>query len=59
MNDWIMFFYNGETRVDSVLYYKQDELWPRKQYAITPHYGQVAASSIIETRKGEANNGTY
>ena len=51
MNDWILFYRNGQTFVDVVLMYKDDTRWPYKTSAITPHHGEVSATAIIETRK--------
>ena len=49
-NDWIAFYHNGAVRVDVVLQWGQDELYPQNAYAMTPHYGKVDMSFIIETR---------
>ena len=48
--DWIAFYRGGEVRLDVVLRYGTDDEYPRRDYAITPHYGKVAYSSIIEVR---------
>ena len=56
-NDWIAFYRNGEVRIDVVLAYGKDTQYPRYEYAMTPHYGKITTSSIIETRKGAPHDG--
>ncbi len=56
-NDWIAFYRNGEVRVDVVLQWGQDEMSPRNAYAMTPHYGKVDMSSVIETRAATTRRG--
>lgn len=48
--DWIMFWRNGETHTDVVLFYGNDDRWPRDGFAVTPHFGRVDRAAILETR---------
>lgn len=48
--DWIAFYRAGEVRLDVVLSYGKHTKYPQDRYAITPHYGEVDLSSVIEIR---------
>jgi hypothetical protein len=48
--DWIAFYYAGEVRLDVVLSYGKHIRYPQDSYAITPHYGKIDLSSVIEIR---------
>ena len=58
-NDWIAFLRNGHTHVDVVLEYRKDTRFPYSDHAITPHFGEVARGSIIETRPTTPTRGSH
>lgn len=56
-NDWIAFLRNGQAHLDVVLEYRKDTGYPYSDCAVTPRFGKVERSSIIETRVSTLTTG--
>lgn len=49
-NDWILFYHNGKVKIDMSLGTFQDVMYPYSDYHVTPHYGKVYFSSVLQLR---------
>ncbi len=48
---WIMFFNDGNVVIDVCIKVGTEPCYPRSEYYITPRYGKVPVSNVIEVRE--------